>query len=234
MLSVIIPTLNEGKYIERTLLALKNQRCDEEVEIIVSDSFSKDSTAEIAKKYGAKVVSSEPRGPAAGRNVGASEARGEVLIFLDADTIVSHNLLQSISDVFKVEKGVVGGTSAFYPQDGGPVDKIMYKFANLFARAAIKFGYPHDPGYCGFYRREVFEKLGGIREDLALCETHDLAMRSKRYGRFIYLNVPVYTSLRRFKKEGYRKSLFTYIYSTLYYYLKKRVPKDKFKFVPVR
>ena len=234
MLSVIIPTFNEGRYIERTLLALKSQRCNEEVEIIVSDSFSTDGTAEIAKRYGAKVVSSEPRGPAAGRNAGAAEAKGEVLIFLDADTIVSQDLLQSISDVFKLEKDVVGGTSAFYPENGGALDGAMYKFANLFARVAIKLGYPHDPGYCGFYRREVFEKIGGIREDLVLCETHDLAMRSRRYGRFIYLNAPVYTSLRRFKKEGYLKSLFTYIYSTLYYYLKKKVPKEKFKFVPVR
>lgn len=233
MLSVVIPTLNEGEYLERTVLALKRQRCDEGFEIIVSDSRSTDNTVEIAKRHGAKVVQSEPRGPAAGRNVGVTAAKGDVLVFLDADTIPSQNFLQSISDVMKQEN-VVGGTCAFYCEGGNLLDRLIFAFVNLFARLAIRLGFPHDPGYCGFYRRSIFEKIGGLREDMVLCEAHDLAMRAKRYGKFVYLNVPAYTSLRRFKKAGYRKTLSIYISSTLYFYVKGKVPKEKFKFVVVR
>jgi len=225
--------LNEGEYLEHTLLALKHQRCDEGFEIIVSDSYSTDNTVELAKKHGAKVVQSEPRGPAVGRNVGVATAKGDVLVFLDADTIPSQNFLQSISDTMK-QKNVVGGTCAFLCKNGNSLDKLMFAFVNLFARLAIRLGFPHDPGYCGFYRRSVFEKIGGLREEMVLCETHDLAMRAKRHGKFVYLNVPAYTSLRRFKKAGYRKTLSMYISSTLYFYAKRKVPKEKFKFVAIR
>ncbi|MDI6642623.1 MAG: glycosyltransferase, partial [Candidatus Hodarchaeaceae archaeon] len=101
VISVIIPTLNEGKYLDRTLLAIKGQRYGGEVEIIVSDSSSEDDTQEIARRYGAKVIASERRGPAAGRNRGAQAAKGDILVFIDADTTPSENLFARINDVLE-------------------------------------------------------------------------------------------------------------------------------------
>ena len=91
-ISIIIPTLNEEKYIERCLKSLKNQSF-RNFEIIVSDSYSTDDTVKIAKKYGAKVVLTKKTGPAAGRNEGARKAKGSILVFLDADTFVTKKFL---------------------------------------------------------------------------------------------------------------------------------------------
>jgi len=234
VISIIIPTLNEGKYLNKALLAIKGQKCDDEFEIVVSDSYSDDNTQEIAKRHGARVVLSERLGPAVGRNQGAKVAKGDILVFIDADTLPSENVLARITDLLEKRGDVIGGTCQFLPSGGGLVDWFLYALTNATARIMIKFGIPQDPGYCFFYRRKVFEKLGGLREDLVMNETHDLAIRSKPYGKFVYLNVPVFTSLRRYKKVGYFRTLGTYIKSTIAYFRKGEVPKSEFKFEPVR
>lgn len=234
MISVIIPTLNEGKYLDRTLLAVKGQKYDGEVEIIVSDSYSDDDTQEIARKHGARVVLSDRLGPAVGRNRGAQAAKGDILVFLDADTIPSEHLLASITKILEENKKVVGGTCKFLPYKGGVRDWLLYTLSNAMARIMITLGVPQDPGYCFFYRRDVFEKLGGLREDLVLNETHDLAIRSKAYGSFVYTNIPVFTSLRRYRKAGYLRTIWMYLSSAISYFKTGNVPKFKFRFEPVR
>ncbi len=234
VISVIIPTLNEGRYLKKTLQAIERQTYKGKVEIIVSDSRSDDDTQKVARKHGCKVVLSDRLGPAVGRNKGAKVAKGDILVFIDADTTMSENLLARISDLLEKRKDVVGGTCKFLPSGGGLVDWFLYSLANAAAKLMIMAGVPQDPGYCFFYRREIFEKLGGIREDLALNETHDLAIRSKKHGKFVYLNVPVYTSLRRYKKAGYFRTLKMYLGSTIEYFNTGGVPKTKFKFKPVR
>lgn len=233
MISVVIPTLNEGKYLEETLRAIKDQTY-RDFEIIVSDSESDDDTQEIARKYGATVVVSERLGPAVGRNRGAAIAKGEILLFLDADTIPSRGVLEGIDKTVKERKDVVAGTCAFYPHDGGLVDWLLFGLANAAARLMIKGGTPQDPGNCGFYKREVFEKMGGIREDLKLNETQDLAMRTKPYGKFVYIKVPAFTSLRRYKKAGYLETTRIYVNAAVAYFKYKNVPSEKFEFPPVR
>ncbi len=234
VISIILPTLNEGKYLDRTLRTIKGQKYKGEVEIIVADSHSDDDTQEVARRHGAKVVLSERLGPAVGRNRGAQVAKGDILVFLDADTIPSENLLACISKTLEERRDVVGGTCKFLPYKGGLVDWLIYALTNGAARVMIRFGVPQDPGYCFFYRREVFEKLGGLREDLALNETHDLAIRSKEYGNFVYMNVPVFTSLRRYRKAGYLRTLWMYLRSAITYFKTGSVSKFKFKFEPVR
>ncbi len=232
MISIVIPTLNEGEYLEETLSALKNQTY-QDFEIIVSDSKSEDDTQKIAGKYGARIVVSERRGPAFGRNRGAEVAKGDVLLFLDADTILSRTALEGIDKTMK-EKEVAAGTCAFYPLRGGPFDWLLFALANAAARIMIRFGVPQDPGNCGFYRREIYEKMGGIREDLKLNETHDLAMRTRPYGNFVYIKVPAFTSLRRYKKAGYMETIMIYLKAAITYFNENNVPDEKFYFPPVR
>jgi glycosyltransferase involved in cell wall biosynthesis len=234
VISIILPTLNEGKYLDRALLAIREQKYRGDVEIIVSDSRSDDDTQEVARRHGVKVVLSERLGPAVGRNRGAQAAKGDILVFLDADTIPSENLLAHISKTLEEKRDVVGGTCKFLPYKGGLVDWLIYTFSNAAARIMINFGVPQDPGYCFFYRSEVFKKLGGLREDLVLNETHDLAIRSKAYGNFVYTNVPVFTSIRRFKEAGYLRTIWMYLTSAITYFKTGNVSKSKFKFEPVR
>jgi hypothetical protein len=95
--------------------------------------------------------------------------------------------------------------------------------------------FPHNAGYCFFFRRAAFERLGGLREELLLNETHDIAMRSRPLGRFVVLPVSVRTSMRRFRTHGYAQTILReYVAATLVFYLTGRTPSDSFRPAPVR
>ena len=97
------------------------------------------------------------------------------------------------------------------------------------------WGIPHKAGYCFFFRKAAFEALGGIREDLVLNETHDLAIRSRSIGRFVLLPIIVETSMRRFRTYGYLRTILQeYVASTILYYATGRSPRDLFRPAPAR
>jgi Glycosyltransferases involved in cell wall biogenesis len=85
--SVIIPTLNEEKNITKTLKAIRAQKTDFEVEVIVADGESEDKTVLLARRYADKIVTERTHTIAAGRQAGAMVAEGEILVYTDADAI---------------------------------------------------------------------------------------------------------------------------------------------------
>ena len=231
--SVIVPTWNEGKYLVKLLESLKSQTF-KDFEVIVADSGSEDETAEVAFRYGSRLEQGPRKGAGEGRNRGARVAKGDILVFIDSDCVASKNLLEKVIDACE-EPEVIGGTFAFYPLDGTWLDNLLYKFGNIYEKASIALGFYHNSGYGFFYRRRIFEELGGIREDVVLNETHDLALRSRGKGQFVYLDTPVYTSMRRYRKYGYLETIVKiYVWSTLYYYLTKQSPRERFEFKPAR
>ena len=231
-ISIIIPTLNEEKNIKVLLDSLKNQTF-KNFEIIVSDTYSKDNTVKIAKKYNTKIVLTRKKGPAAGRNEGVKKARGNILVFLDADVFVTKNYLFRIMNLFP-NKEIIGGVCSFYPNEGNIFYKFMFKLGNLWSKLSIKTKIPYAPTFCLFIRKDVYKKINGFREDLVYCEDNDLVIRAKKYGRFVYLFNPVCVSLRRFKKRGHFLTFFEYIVPTIHYFLKNEVPSTKFKLEIVR
>lgn len=84
MLSIVIPTLNEEWYLGRLLDSIEEQDY-EDYEIIVADSESEDDTVEKARSHGCRIVNVDKRGPGHGRNKGAEKAKGDKILFLDAD-----------------------------------------------------------------------------------------------------------------------------------------------------
>ncbi len=232
-ISVVVPAWNEGKYLAQLLESLKRQTY-KNFEVVVADSGSEDDTEAVAATYGARLVQGPRKGAGEGRNRGAQAAMGDILVFIDSDCVASENLLEKVMEACAVT-GVIGGTFAFHPLDGNWLDNLLYKFGNVYEKASIALGFYHNSGYGFFYRRKVFEDLGGIREDVVLNETHDLALRSRGKGQFVYLDSPVYTSMRRYRKYGYFETIVKiYVWSTLYYYLTKQSPKEKFEFKPAR
>src|SRR5207247_1937165 len=137
-------------------------------------------------------------GPGEGRNRGARKATGEVLVFVDADCVLPPNLLEAVF-LALADPDVVGGATGFAPAKGRPVERSLFYLANAYQRAMTIWGIPHNAGYCFFFRKTAFESLGGIREDLVLNETHDLAIRSRSIGRFVLLPIIVEPSMRRFR-----------------------------------
>lgn len=98
VISVVIPALNEGRQIARCLEALHKQSLDcRQYEIIVVDDGSDDDTADVAARMGARAIRQQNKGPAAARNRGVDEARGEIILFIDADCIPDEHWVERMS-----------------------------------------------------------------------------------------------------------------------------------------
>ncbi|MCX8189927.1 MAG: glycosyltransferase [Candidatus Diapherotrites archaeon] len=202
-ISVIVPTLNEEKFIEKTLLALKDQTMPKnEYEIIVSDSSSSDSTVEIAKSLADKVVVCERISAGYGRNFGAKHAKGSKLAFVDADTIVSPSYIEGVKEA--LDKGI----AATGPMRAYKTDKlkhrIFYRAWSGLTRFTVMIQYPLVPGFSMAVKKSVFDDVDGFRKDKVTTEDYEFCMRIKKHGSFVFSNkMLVHTSARRFEEIGY-------------------------------
>ena len=232
-ISIIVPTWNEAGYLPQLLESIRRQTV-EDWEILVADSGSTDGTPEIATAAGARVLPGERKGPGEGRNRGARSAAGDVFVFADADCVLPPNLVAAVLLALQ-DPGVIGGATGFMPSEGTALDRLLFRMANLYQQVMTTIGLPHNAGYCFFFRRQAFERLGGIDERMLLNETHDLALRSRAVGQFVLIPMVVTTSMRRFRKYGYARTLVKeYVASTIVYYLTGRTPADRFRPKPAR
>ena len=199
-ISVVIPTLNEEKYIEPTLFHMKRLR---PYEIIVADSSSEDGTTRIAKKYGARVVQAKRGAASFGRNAGGKAARGNVILFIDADSIVFPNILETIEKDFKNKK-TVGWTCSIYGFTPSWKEQVIYNMSNSLVNfLTTHANKPHAPGIVIAVRKNVFDKINGFDEKLKVMEDHDFAARVGGHGKFKFSKQTcVYTSTRRMEKWG--------------------------------
>lgn len=232
-ISVVIPTLNEENYIENTLKAVKRQNYSGEYEIIIADGMSKDKTIEIAKKYTKKIVLVKKKGIAAGRNAGAVKAKGEILVFLDGDTMPSRNLFSDIAKIFR-NKEVVGAACKLYAIEPDESIKNLYKFYNKFMKLTIKMEKASIPGVCCIYRKSVFRRIGQFNENLPTFEDVEFSLKANELGKIVRLpNSFALTSGRRVKKMGAKKAFFIYLFNFLkFYYIGKGFSAEEYR--PVR
>ena len=214
-----MPTYNEERYIEKCLNSIANQAYDRsKFEIVVSDSCSTDKTADIARSRADQFVTSDKRGIAHGRNLGAQHASGQFLVFVDADVILDTEFLNEIRRSFRDEK-VVAVTGVPSPMDGKLLQRWTYQCTYLIVRAFNAAKLPFYPGICVAYRRDVFQKCGGFREDFGIVEDLDLTKRVSRYGRCVVnLKAKALVSTRRLDRFAFSTVMF-HIYSDLRYLL---------------
>lgn len=225
-ISVIIPAKNEEKYIEKTLKSLKNQNF-KDFEIIVVDSSS-DATPKIARKY-AKVIFEKRKGVAIARNKGAKFAKGEILLFLDADTIASRSLLRAYSKVFE-DKKVVAATGPVKPISKSVFYKFGYWFVSeFFVRVCFIFRKNIIMGMNFAVRKSIFEKEKGFNENFKTFEDWDLALRLRKYGKIVFCkDAVVYSSERRVKKWGVLR-FFIFHVSNIFRYIFFKNPKQNYE-----
>jgi len=230
-ISVVIPTYNEEKYIGATLFHIKKQK---PYEIIVADSYSKDKTVKIARDYGAKITYVKRKNAAVGRNAGAKVAKGDVLLFLDADTIAFDNLLEVVKKDFK-DKKLVGWTCPIYAFSPNWKEHLIYHTLNTIIEFLIKVvKKPHCPGVIMVIKKEIFNIVGGFDENLTAMEDHDMALRTGKRGKYKFSKETcVFTSTRRLTSWGIRKMIKTYIKAYYPYYLKIK-KKQRIKYSSVR
>lgn len=225
MLSIIIPTLNEEKYLPQLLDSIKKQSF-RDYEIIVADAGSKDRTREIAKSYGCKVV--EGGLPAKGRNQGAAAASGDLLLFIDADVILPEGFLRkSISELQKRNIGV--GSFAFAPINANVFYKVIFWFYNLFLRVTsdlLPFG-----GVVILATMVLHKRLKGFDEGITFGEDTDYLRRAKRIGEYGLLRSTfIGFSLRRFRTQGAFRTILQYILCGLHLIFIGPVRSDIFKY----
>jgi glycosyltransferase involved in cell wall biosynthesis len=203
-ISVIIPSYNEEKNIERCLKSICAQEGLDDYEIILVDGGSTDRTVEIAEPYVAKVLSDDSNGPGFARNLGVKECKGEIVVFTDADTEVPPGWLKEYGRAFQNPK-VVGAGGPLNIRKGRLIDKIAFKFNSdwFYRMTAWVHFYQLSGNNCG-YRKDVFLEEGGFNEKLTMLEDTELSLRMAKRGKIVFdKNIYVYTSPRRFQKKGY-------------------------------
>ena len=226
MLSIIVPALNEEKYLPILLSQIKKQNFNSDLEIIVADAGSKDKTVEIARNYGCKIV---PGGlPAQGRNEGAKVAQGETLLFMDADNIyLPENFLRKLLEEF--EKRNLDVASFPICPNGNQFDKIAYGIYNWWAGITQNF-LPHATNSV-LVKKEIHTKVSGFDEEIKIAEDHDFARRAAKIGRFGFIKTkPVLTSIRRFEKDGRLKTYLKYLLAGLYMLIFGPIKSDIFQY----
>ncbi len=192
MLSFIVPAYNEEKYLPATLASIHEaaRAVGEPYEIVVADDDSADATARIAEEGGARVVSVHKRQIAGTRNAGAAAAKGEWLVFVDADTRVNADVVRGTVEALR--GGAVAG-GALVRFDGGP------RWVQ-WTTPIVVFFFRHVKWAAGcflFARRDVFEKVGGFDERFYASEEIHLSRALKRHGRFVMVEASVMTSARK-------------------------------------
>jgi glycosyltransferase involved in cell wall biosynthesis len=199
--SVVIPAYNEEKYIHRTLRALRNQVFTD-FEVIVKDGGSHDQTVKIAKKFADKVVSVPDSSAAEARNQGARYAKGEILVFMDADTFLPSEALERFSKLMNSEQ-VVGVSCRKVPQTRNLLDRLLYEFVNVSTFVSCKMGLGGAHGNCMLVRRSVFEQIGGFNPNIIVAEEQDLVRRALKFGKYVFLlDSCVFENPRRLKEWG--------------------------------
>ncbi len=213
MLSIIIPARNEEKIIGRLLKSIKSQNFD--CEIIVGNDGSTDKTAKIAGKY-ARVVTGKWGHPGSVRNACAKIAKGNYLLFLDADVVLPNNFLNQNFKEF-IDRKMVSATTYVKPLSNKLVDMFIHGFGyNLFYFLLQRIS-PLACGFCIFCRKDIFIKVGGFDRSITLGEDHDLVRKSTEYGRFGILHGPkIKVSVRRLETEGRLKYLLKMVKAALF------------------
>ena len=231
-LSIVIPAKNEEKYLPLLLDSIKKQSF-KDYEVIVADNNSKDKTKEISKSYGCKIVKGGL--PSKGRNAGAKIAKGEIILFLDADVVLPNNFLANTLKEFEKEEAGVA-ICAFKPiGDKRKIDRIdiiLYQIANIMMRFVNKFTFlSRGTGNCTFVRKKIHNLINGFDESLVMAEDHDYIRRARNFGKLSFLKSSnFFVSNRRVEKLGRGDLLFKYLLCELHTFILGPVKKDIFHY----
>lgn len=214
--SVVIPAYNEEKYIENSLRSLQRaeQKTKKNYEVILVDNNSSDRTVKIAQKYvtgmNLRIVKEARQGRGIARARGFKEAKGDIILSADADTIFFPGWIDTLTSVLK--DGIAASTTSCRIVDCSPLTNILFNLTQPKAAFLYRvfIGHYWLSGFSFGITKSVYEKSGGFDTALQAQEDLDLTFRVAKLGKIKFINKPVIFSGRRFK-DGLFAGLFEYI-----------------------
>jgi len=193
-ISIIIPTVNEANNLPLLLSDLSIIQKDNE--IIIVDCKSEDKTIDIAKIYGAKVFISKERNRGLQLDIGAMNSKGDWLIFLHADTRLTHDWFEKLNSVLKVNENYIN-----YFKFKINNKKIIYRLLEILVNIRSKyFKQPYGDQGLIIHRTNYF-KNNGFRK-IPLMEDVDFLRRLKNKKEIKQLNSPIFISSRKWERTN--------------------------------
>lgn len=223
--SIIIPTLNEENLIENLLKELCNKQLREKYhfELIISDGGSSDNTINIASNYDIRLIkhnSDNRQNISAGRNIGATHANGEILIFVNADVTCSDwELLFDQVNLCLGENNYSAFTCAVDINDAEKIfaDRIFMNFYNYYFHFLNIIGIGMGRGECQVIKKDVFNLVGSYNENIIAGEDFDLFKRVRKIGNIYFSHkVTIYESPRRYRKYGHTRIFLTWLFNSVF------------------
>ncbi len=213
MISIIIPTYNEEKYIEKSIKCFK-EKMTLSHEVIICDDRSTDKTVDVARQYADIVLIPEKKHPtiAANRNNGVKSAHGDIYVFMDGDSFIENPdkfFTQALHDFENPDVVALTGALDIFPQVKTLGDVIMYKIFNFVHY--IKNNVLHSGESSGKFqmmRKDAFEKVGGFPANLVTREDGIMFNKLAKIGRTLYDGkLVIFHNGRRAHQYGWPKLL---------------------------
>ena len=218
LFSVIIPTLNEEKFIPRLLSDLTAQK-EKNFEVIVIDSFSTDATkskvGEFKKALPLRFFKMKPYNVSRARNYGALKAKGGYLVFLDADAQIGSGFTKILAKTVGKNNGLIF-IPAIIPDKKTLEMDVGFQLVNYLVDISQNLTRPFSTGGSMIVEKNFFSLLGGFNEKLFLAEDHNLIQKAQNWGvraRFLH-NLKLKFSMRRMRREGRLTLFYKYLLVT--------------------
>ncbi|GBR76434.1 glycosyl transferase GTA-type super family [Candidatus Termititenax persephonae] len=201
-ISVVVPTMNEEKYLQPCLDSFRNQTY-KDFEMVAIDASS-DSTPQLCTQAGWQVVRQVSKGVSLARAEGFAATSGEIVACTDADTAPEQQWVESIAEAFADER-VVCAYGPVYLRDCGAFLKFLgaFFYNTIFLNFGRLIRRDNVSGQNFAIRKSAYDAIGGFRADLVTAEDVDLGLRVRKLGKVVYVKkMRVHTSARRLLAEG--------------------------------
>ena len=197
--SVVIPTKNEDKWIERTLSALTASK--QSKEIIIVDNDCGVGLKKIASKYSCRLLKDTT--PAKSRNSGAKLSSGDIIVFVDADIIVPPNCLDHATTIIEKNENIGLVHFKIKPMTDSKFINLSYLAMHYYFKMLSFWGFAQGIGNFIAVRRSVFDSIGGFDECIKVGEDADFYRRASKFTSISYISDDmVYASPRRYEVEN--------------------------------
>ncbi len=213
-LSIIIPAYNEEKRLAKCLQSVLSQEYLPAHEVMVVDNASSDNTANIVKKDfpQVKLFFELQKGVTRARNRGAEEAKGDILIFFDADVVVPKDYVKRILAKFQQDKNLILASGPYaYTIDSNFYIKFVLAFVYQFLASPAEYFFNRWLNFASSLNagnfaviRDCFLKVGGFNKKISFFgDEADLSLKIRKLGKVrFFLDLVIASSARRFQREG--------------------------------